>query len=96
MLKNCEENWSIQRLCRETNMEKSQFYHYCKLFFQSTPKSELLQARMEKARYLLTNEALQIQQVAQACGFTNMQHFSRYFKEWFHCSPREYSHRKII
>lgn len=77
-------------------MEKSQFYHYYKLFFQSTPKSELLQARMEKARYLLTNEALQIQQVAQACGFTNMQHFSRYFKEWFHCSPREYFHRKII
>lgn len=96
MLKNCEEDWSIQRLCRETNMEKSQFYHYYKLFFQSTPKSELLQARMEKARYLLTNEALQIQQVAHACGFTNMQHFSRYFKEWYHCSPREYSRKRII
>lgn len=94
MLKTCEKDWSIQRLCQEANMEKSQFYHYYKLFFETTPKAELLQARMEKARNLLTNEALQIQQVAQACGFSNMQHFSRYFKSWYHCSPREFSRQR--
>lgn len=90
MLQTCENDWTIQKLCRESNMAKSQFYHYYKLFFQTTPKAELLQARMDKSRTLLTNEALQVQQVAALCGFSNIQHFSRYFKEWYHCSPKEY------
>jgi AraC-like DNA-binding protein len=90
MLLTCEEEWTIERLCRETNMAKSQFYHYYKLFFKMAPKAELILARMEKAKTLLTNEALQVQQVAHLCGFTNMQHFSRYFKEHFHCAPRDY------
>lgn len=90
MLRTCEEEWTIQRLCQESNMAKSQFYYYYRLFFHTTPKAELLQARMEKARTLLTNEALQIQQAARLCGFSNMQHFSRYFREWYHCSPTEY------
>lgn len=90
MLQNCEENWTIQRLCQESNLEKSQFYHYYKQFFWTTPKMELLQARMDKAGTLLTNEVLQVQQVAHLCGFENMQHFSRYFKAIYGCSPREY------
>lgn len=94
MLRTCEEDWNIHRLCQESNIAKSQFYHYYKMFFHSTPKTELLQARMEKARTLLTNEALQVQQAARLCGFVNMQHFSRYFKEWYGCSPREY--QKIL
>lgn len=90
MLGSCEEDWDIQRLCRESSMGKSQFYHYYKLFFQTTPKAELLQARMEKARTLLTNEALQVQQVSRLCGFSNVQHFTRYFKEWYQCPPKAF------
>ena len=96
MLRTCEEDWTIERLCRESNMAKSQFYHYYKMFFDTTPKAELLQARMEKAHTLLTNEALQIQQAAHMCGFTNIQHFSRYFREWYHCSPSQYQKQQKI
>lgn len=90
MLQNCGEDWSLQRLCQESNLAKSQFYHYYKQFFATTPKAELIQARMDKAGTLLTNEALQVQQAARICGFENLQHFSRYFKEIYGCSPREY------
>ena len=93
MLSGCEEEWTVERLCRESSLSKSQFFSYYKRFFEKSPKAELLQARMEKARTLLTNEALQIQQAARQCGFSNMQHFSRYFKAWYHCSPREYKER---
>ena len=86
MLSSCEEDWSVERLCRESSLSKSQFFAYYKRFFENSPKAELLQA-------LLTNEALQVQQAARQCGFTNMQHFSRYFKAWHHCSPREYKER---
>ena len=90
MLSGCEEEWTVERLCRESSLSKSQFFSYYKRFFEKSPKAELLQARMEKARTLLTNEALQIQQAARQCGFSNMQHFSRYFKACYHCSPRAY------
>lgn len=90
MLRTCEEDWDIQRLCHEAQMGKSQFYHYYKVFFATTPKAELLQARMDRAQNLLTNEALQVQQVSALCGFTNIQHFSRYFREWYHCSPKAF------
>ena len=90
MLQTCEKDWTVQTLCQEINMAKSQFYYYYNMFFDTTPKAELLQMRMEKARTLLSNKALQVQQAAEMCGFTNMQHFSRYFKEWYGCSPKEY------
>lgn len=51
MLRTCEEDWTISRLCQESNMGKSQFYHYYKLFFETTPKTELLQARMERPEH---------------------------------------------
>lgn len=95
MLRNCEQDWPIERLCYESHFEKSQFYYYYKLFFRSSPKAELLDARMARAASLLTNESLQVQQVAQLCGFCSLQHFSRYFRAQYHCSPREFTARRI-
>ena len=66
MLESCQEDWSIDRLLARCSMGKSQFYRYYRLFFHTTPKAELMAARMDKARILLTNRALQVQQVAPA------------------------------
>ena len=65
MLSNCQEEWTIERLCQEVNLEKSQFYVYYHHFFSTTPKTDLLHVRMEKAKSLLSNEALQVQ---EACS----------------------------
>ena len=93
MLTDCHEDWDIERLCRCVNLEKSQFYVYYKDFFSSTPKSDLLHARLEKAKNLLSNEALQVKEVAHLCGFHNLTHFVRYFKAYCGCAPGEYTRR---
>ena len=90
MLSNCGQDWSLERLCRSVSLEKSQFYSYYQRFFSSTPKSDLLQVRLEKAKNLLSNEALQVSEVARLCGFGNLTHFSRYFRKYCGCSPKEY------
>ena len=90
MLSNCGQDWSLERLCRSISLEKSQFYSYYQRFFSSTPKSDLLQVRLEKAKNLLSNEALQVSEVARLCGFGNLAHFSRYFRKYCGCSPKEY------
>jgi AraC-like DNA-binding protein len=91
MLRNCDQDWPIERLCGESHLGKSQFYFYYKRLFGASPKEDLLEARMDKASTLLTNEALQVQQVARLCGFTSLPHFSRAFRARYHCAPSEYA-----
>ena len=95
MLVDCHEDWNIERLCRNVNLEKSQFYTYYRDFFSSTPKNDLLHARLEKAKNLLSNEVLQVKEVALLCGFHNQTHFIRYFKMYCGCAPGEYAREMI-
>lgn len=90
MLTYCEEDWSIERMCQMVNLEKSQLYSYYNKFFYTTPKEELINARIDKAKYLLTNEALQINQVALKSGFSDACHFSRSFKKKCGCTPNKF------
>ncbi|HBA50569.1 MAG TPA: AraC family transcriptional regulator [Lachnospiraceae bacterium] len=87
MLTQCEKDWDTCRLCQQVNLEKSQFYVYYRSFFSSTPKNDLLRARLEKAKTLLSNEALQVKEVAGLCGFGSQAHFTRYFKACCGCAP---------
>ena len=95
MLSNCEQDWSLERLCRAVSLEKSQFYSYYRRFFNASPKDELLAARMDRAKNLLTNEAMQVQQAAALCGFKSICHFTRYFRAVCGCTPGEYQHQAI-
>lgn len=87
MLANCEKDWNIDLMCRQLNLGKSQFYHYYEQYFGDSPKQELLMARLRKARYMLSNEAITIKQAAFESGFENVCHFNRVFKNKFGCSP---------
>lgn len=95
MLSECQEDWNTKRLCRSVNLEKSQFYACYRAFFSSTPKNDLLRARLEKAKNLLSNEALQVKEVAHLCGFHNQAHFTRYFKTYCGCTPGTYAQRRL-
>lgn len=90
MLKNCEQQWSVEQMCKILNIGKSQLYKYYELFFHSTPKEELIQARLQKAKYLMNNEAVTIRQAAYDSGFLNICHFNRLFKVQCGITPSEY------
>lgn len=90
MLEHCDHPWSLEQMCRQTNIGKSQLYHYYEQYFHASPIDELLHARLEKAKYLLDNDAMTIQQVAYASGFQNLCHFNRFFKSRCGCTPMEF------
>ncbi|MBQ4595441.1 MAG: helix-turn-helix transcriptional regulator [Firmicutes bacterium] len=46
--------------------------------------------RMSQAKHLLKTTRLQVQTVAQYCGFPDMQYFSKVFKKYTGYTPREY------
>lgn len=96
MLENCQQQWSVERMCKILNLGKSQFYKYYELFFHSTPKEELIQARLQKAKYLLNNEAVTIRQAAYDSGFLNICHFNRLFKTQCGYTPSEFRSKSKI
>ena len=95
MLTNYAKPWDTRQLCAAVNLEKSQFYSCYQKFFQSTPHADLLQIRLDKAKNLLTNEALPVQHIAGVCGFSDFSHFSRYFKKQTGYSPAQWR-KKLI
>lgn len=48
------------------------------------------QRRMDFAKHLLKTTSLQIQTIAQHCGITDVQYFSRMFKKYTGMTPKEY------
>ncbi|MBQ8637572.1 MAG: helix-turn-helix transcriptional regulator [Lachnospiraceae bacterium] len=96
MLRDCEKPWTVDELCRILNLGKSQLYHYYHQFFHCSPKDELIQARLQKACFLLTNDAITIREAAFESGFQNINHFNRIFRKVYGCTPGEYRNQKKV
>lgn len=90
ILSNISEDWSSEKMAALTNLSVSHFYKYYTLFFGRSPKKELLEARISHAKYLLSINHLSVNQTAALCGFQNLSHFSRYFKQLVGVSPLQY------
>lgn len=91
ILTHIDRAWSASSMSALTNLSVSQFYHYYRLFFHRPPKAELLDARMERAKYLLQIEKLPVALAAAQSGFDNLSHFTRYFKNCCGMTPSEYA-----
>lgn len=93
ILMSSDQQWSSETMAKLTNLSVSQFYYYYKLFFHAAPKSELIEARIERAKYLLLNKSIQINEIADIVGFQNIYHFTRYFKKLTGFSPKNYRNK---
>lgn len=64
-----------------------------KVFHQATGltiKTYITLKRIENAKHLLKNSKLSIQEIAVSCGFPNLSHFDRVFKQQTGMSPVSY------
>lgn len=91
ILSHLDYDWNTENMAELAHMSKSQFYRYYTEIFHQPPKTELIGARMEYAKYLLTNETLPVNQIARMIGYANEYHFIRTFKNHYGFSPKQYS-----
>lgn len=56
----------------------------------------LTRIRMERARQLLRAGGVSVAQAAQACGYKNMTHFYRLFRECYGCAPGEVRREALL
>lgn len=90
MEKSPETAMSLQFLARHAGMSIS---HYSKKFREATgtsPMSYLIMLRLEKARALLEDKSLSIEEIADLCGFCDSNYLIRSFRSRFGVTPTKY------
>ena len=87
---NPETDFTLLELARLCN---SSVFHFARSFSTRTgaaPFRLQRKLRLQQAQQLLLKTELSVGEVAIAVGFENLTHFSRVFRSYFGCSPREY------
>ena len=89
---NLEREWSISNMAEIVNLSESRFYVLYKAVFKTTPNQDLIMARIDYAKRLLSqNRTIAILDVAQKCGYANEFHFIRIFKKNVGVTPKKYA-----
>jgi AraC family carnitine catabolism transcriptional activator len=89
MEQHLDEPLSLAQLRQATGLSLRQLERLFRQHFERTPTRYYLDLRLERARTLLEYSDLSILQVAVACGFASLAHFSRTYRAWAGRSPRE-------
>ena len=55
---------------------------------------QLTNIRMKKARTLLKNGTMTVENIAMSVGYPNVEHFNRTFKKLYHMTPIQYRNKK--
>ena len=78
-------------LLKEHGISRTNGYRLYSRLFHSSPKEDLIWARLEKSRELMhLNPESKIYEICELCGFTNIPHFFRIFKSRYGYTPGEY------
>ncbi|MDX6766601.1 MAG: AraC family transcriptional regulator [Candidatus Methylacidiphilales bacterium] len=80
----------ITDLAREIHLDSAYLTRLFQRYGDESPYQYLTRLRLDRAGQLLLRHPLQVQQVAQACGFTDPYHFSTCFKRHYGVSPRAF------
>lgn len=72
------------------NISTSYLQHLYKSFFGVSVNHDIIRGRIDHAAHLLNGTEHSITEVAQICGYENLEHFSRQFKKIKGCSPKQY------
>ncbi|NMO95140.1 helix-turn-helix transcriptional regulator [Paenibacillus lemnae] len=79
--------WTIDDLCGELTMSRSNFQHLYKELFGVSPMSDVILSRIEHAKYLLSTTDITVKKIAEMCGYNNEIHFMRQFKKHLQQTP---------
>ncbi|MBN2626148.1 MAG: helix-turn-helix domain-containing protein [Spirochaetales bacterium] len=85
-----EEELTLSRLCEEGGMSRSSLTRTFQQVYGMSPMEKVRDMRVEKASLLLREGHLQIQTVAELCGFASSAYFCRVFREKTGVTPSEY------
>ncbi len=84
-----DENLNVEQICKSIGISRVQLYRKVKALLGCSVNEFILNKRLTKAKYLLTQEDLPIAEVAYQVGFSSPSYFSTAFKNKFNMSPKD-------
>lgn len=90
IFENIEQNWTVAEMAARVNLSSSRFYALYQRYFHISPMEDLILARIDAARYWLSNQNFSIQELAYLLGYHSTSHFCRQFKTYTGMSPSRY------
>ena len=83
-------NLALEDFAKLAHRSLSVFKREFRRYYNQSPGRWLLQKRLEYSAVLLKHPARNVSEVALDCGFEDLSHFSRAFKQKFGVSPAHY------
>ncbi|MGN1339232.1 MAG: helix-turn-helix domain-containing protein [Oscillospiraceae bacterium] len=80
----------VSQLAEESGMSRSGFQHTYKRIFGVSARTDIINARMERAKSLLISTSLPVMEIAFKCGYSSEYSFMRQFKNHFGKTPTEF------
>ncbi len=84
------EKWCVKRLSDELNLSPYYFQRLYKQVFSVPCMTDIIYARIEYAKYYLSQTDLSIKYISEISGYENSEHFMRQFKKAVGLTPTEY------
>lgn len=85
-----EQDWAVADMANRVFLSQNQFIHLYRSFFHITPKQDMINARIQKAKSILSANST-IKDVALSVGFKNEYYFSTMFHRKTGLTPSAYA-----
>lgn len=83
-------NISIDGLAELTNRSLTSFKKEFKRIFKCSPHHWIIEQRLDRAKIMLTSTTQTVSEIGAECGFTNISHFIKLFKQRYNHTPATY------
>jgi len=83
-------HWTIDAMAQRACLSRSYFQYLYKCFFSVSCSEDIILARINHARFLLSTSSLGIGEIAEKCGYFGVEHFDRQFRKRTGQSPTEF------
>lgn len=90
MLSSLGEKWTAEKMAKEVGFSQSRFFSIYKSIYSVSPTNDLINARINRAKNILSFEKKSVEDIANSLGYENTTHFIRQFKSKTGLSPNEY------
>ena len=81
---------SIEKLAELTNRSLTSFKKEFRRIFHSSPHHWIIEQRLDRAKVLLAVTSYTVSEIGAECGFSNISHFIKLFKQRHHHTPVAY------
>ena len=85
----------METVCQKVNMSLYYFSSLFKKVFGMPPVQYLIQLRINHAKRLLLDEERSVTEIAELCGFCNINYFDKVFKEKSGFTPMDFRKRYV-